>query len=144
MSVSSDWKFSPIRTPKMGDGSDYVNLTDEVTNALWTVVGNRDGVFGTGEVVTITGISFYHNDVSGKRHDIMSVLDGDASSFIKAGKLFNVADVNKDFVIDEEEKADAGWLLGKSVADYLEVTRLALLRYYHWDAKEGTWVGPSK
>ena len=144
MSVSSDWKFSPIRTPKMGDGSDYVNLTDEVTNALWTVVGNRDGVFGTGEVVTITGISFYHSDVSGKRHDIMSVLDGDASSFIKAGKLFNVADVNKDFVIDEEEKADAGWLLGKSVADYLEVTRLALLRYYHWDAKEGTWVGPSK
>lgn len=144
MSVSSDWKFSPIRTAKMGDGSDYVNLTDEVTNALWTVVGNRDGVFGMGEVVTITGISFYHSDVSGKRHDIMSVLDGDASSFIKAGKLFNVADVNKDFIIDDDEKADAGWLLGESIADYLEVTRLALLRYYHWDAKEGTWIGPSK
>ena len=63
----------------------------------------------------------------------------DEDKFFVAGLLFNQADTNKDFMVSEAEKTAAASLLGTSSADYLEVTRLSLLEFYHWSSEDGTW-----
>ncbi len=119
-------------TGTMPDGYDYIELTSKVKAAL-RAVGNRDEVFDPGESVTVKGVSVYH----WKRWSPEKFIDAD--SFFVAGRLFSPADANRDFVVSEEEKTAAASLLGSNSADYLEVSRLALLPYYHWSSSEGTW-----
>lgn len=116
----------------MPDGYDYLDLTAMVKNAL-KGVGNHDAVFDPGEEVRITGVSVYH----WKRWTPSTFIDDTA--FFVAGRLFNEADTNRDFRISEAEKNAAASMLGASSADYLEVSRLSLLEYYHWKSADGTW-----
>jgi hypothetical protein len=116
----------------MPDGYDYVELTSQVKAALRTV-GNRDEVFDPGETLTLTGISVYH----WKRWNPALFIDAD--KFFVAGKLFNEADTDRNFAVSESEKTAAASLLGVNSAAYLEVSRLSLLEYYHWNSAEGTW-----
>ena len=116
----------------MPDGYEYLDLTANVKAAL-RGVGNRDEVFNPGETVVVQGVSVYH----WKRWDPSSFII--ANSFFVSGRLFNQADTNRDFVVSEAEKTAAAPLLGTNSSDYLEVSRLALLRYYHWKTSEGTW-----
>ena len=119
-------------TGTMPDGYDYIDMTAKVKTAL-KAVGNRDEVFDPGESVTLTGVSVYH----WKRWTPSRFLD--ENSFFVAGKLFNEADTNRDFAVSEAEKTAAASLLGTSSSAYLEVTRLSLLEFYHWNSAEGTW-----
>ncbi|MGN0854782.1 MAG: MBG domain-containing protein [Kiritimatiellia bacterium] len=119
-------------TGTMPDGFNYVNLTARVKAALRTV-GNRDEIFDPGETVTVNGVSVYH----WKRWQPSLFID--AGTFFVAGLLFNPADTNGDFVVSEAEKVAAEAMLGASSSDYLEVTRLALLPYYHWNTEAETW-----
>ena len=119
-------------TGTMPGGFDYVDLTARVKAAL-RGVGNGDEVFDPGEAVTVTGVSVYH----WKRWSPDRFLDADA--FFVAGRLFCPADTDRNFSVSEAEKAAAAALLGTSSADYLEVSRLALLAFYRWDAATGTW-----
>ena len=119
-------------TGTMPDGYDYVELTSKVKSALKSV-GNVDEVFDPGESVTVKGVSVYH----WKRWN--PVLFIEADKFFVAGKLFNEADSDRNFVVSEAEKTAAASLLGVSRAAYLEVSRLSLREYYHWNSAEGTW-----
>ena len=119
-------------TGTMPDGYDYVDLTAQVKAALKSV-GNGDAVFDPGEAVTVKGISVYH----WKRWSPEKFID--VNTFFVAGRLFNPADTDRNFIVSEAEKAAAAALLGTSSADYLEVSRLALLPYYHWKSADGTW-----
>ena len=119
-------------TGTMPDGYDYVDLTAQVKAALKSV-GNGDAVFDPGEAVTVKGISVYH----WKRWSPEKFID--VNTFFMAGRLFNPADTDRNFIVSEAEKAAAAALLGTSSADYLEVSRLALLPYYHWKSADGTW-----
>ena len=119
-------------TGTMPDGYDYVDLTVQVKAALKSV-GNGDAVFDPGEAVTVKGISVYH----WKRWSPEKFID--VNTFFVAGRLFNPADTDRNFIVSEAEKAAAAALLGTSSADYLEVSRLALLPYYHWKSADGTW-----
>jgi len=116
----------------MPDGYDYVELTAKVKAALRRT-GNRDEVFDPGEAVKITGVCVYH----WKRWNPAAFIN--ANEFFVSGLLFNEADTNKDFAVSESEKSAAASLLGTNSAAYLEVSRLALLPYYHWNSAEGTW-----
>ena len=120
-------------TGTMPDGYDYVNLTERV-RALIKKTGNKNAVLDPGEEVTVKGVvSVYH----WKRWDPSKFIDADR--FFVAGKLFNRADENQDFKVSEEEKIAAASILGESSAEYLEVTRLALLPWYHWSTEAQTW-----
>ena len=119
-------------TGTMPDGYDYIDMTAKVKTAL-KAVGNHDQVFDPGETITLTGVSVYH----WKRWAPSRFID--QNSFFVAGRLFNEADTNRDFVISEAEKTAAASLLGTSSSAYLEVTRLSLLEFYHWKSAEGTW-----
>ena len=119
-------------TGTMPDGYDYVDLTAQVKAALKSV-GNGDAVFDPGEAVTVKGVSVYH----WKRWSPEKFID--VNTFFVAGRLFNPADTDRNFIVSEAEKAAAAALLGTSSADYLEVSRLALLPYYHWKSADGTW-----
>jgi len=119
-------------TGTMPDGYDYVELTAKVKAALRRT-GNRDEVFDPGEAVKITGVCVYH----WKRWNPAAFIN--ANEFFVSGLLFNEADTNKDFAVSESEKSAAASLLGTNSAAYLEVSRLALLPYYHWNSAEGTW-----
>ena len=123
-------------TGTIPDGYDYLDLTAKVKAALRSV-GNRDEVFDPGESITLTGVSVYH----WKRWAPSRFID--QNSFFVAGRLFNEADTNRDFVISEAEKTAAASLLGTSSNAYLEVSRLALLDFYHWKSSDGTWQGDS-
>ena len=119
-------------TGTMPDGYDYVDLTAQVKAALKSV-GNGDTVFDPGEAVTVKGVSVYH----WKRWSPETFID--VNTFFVAGRLFNPADTDRNFIVSEAEKVAAAALLGTSSADYLEVSRLALLPYYHWKSADGTW-----
>ncbi|MDO5312320.1 MAG: MBG domain-containing protein, partial [bacterium] len=119
-------------TGTMPDGYDYMDLTAQVKAALKSV-GNGDAVFDPGEAVTVKGVSVYH----WKRWSPEKFID--VNTFFVAGRLFNPADTDRNFIVSEAEKAAAAALLGTSSADYLEVSRLALLPYYHWKSADGTW-----
>ena len=119
-------------TGTMPDGFDYLDLTAKVKAAL-KAAGNRDEVFDPGEEVKVKGVSVYH----WKRAKPETFID--RNSFFVAGLLFNQADTDKDFAVSEAEKDAASSLLGTNSADYLEVSRLALLPFYHWNSAEGTW-----
>ncbi len=128
--AKSYYLASPTGT--MPTGHDYVDISSAVKSALKSI-GNRDEVFDAGEVVKVKGVSVYH----WKRWSPELFIDADA--FVVAGRLFCEADTNRDFVVSEAEKIAASSLLGESSMEYLEVSRLALLEFYHWDPQTGTW-----
>ena len=66
------------------------------------------------------------------------------SEFFIAGQLFNEADTDHDFKVSDSEKAAAEAIFDENDADYIEITRLNLLQYYHWNTADWTWIGPSK
>lgn len=132
-------KFEMISADPMKNGYEYIDLTDTVTNEL-VATGNRDTVFNNGEQITITGFSFYYSTPTGARHLMKDVIGkANPTNFFVAGRLFNPADTDKDFVVSPGEKAEAKGLLGESISDYLEMTRLNLLPYYHWSTADQTW-----
>jgi len=131
--------FDPTGT--MPDGYEYVDLTDAVKAQLRSV-GNKDEVFDPGESIKLKAVSVYH----WKRWTPSKFIDYER--FFVCGSLFNEADTDRDFVVTESEKLAAAPLLGEDSSAYLEVSRLSLLEYYHWqwnaDREEWTWMGPSK
>lgn len=123
-------------------GTDYVyeyqDLTDLVKTNLFVKYNHT--VFGTNESVTVTGINVYH----WKRYN-PSKGYFDTNAFFVVGRLYNPSDNDPtDFRVSDSEKIAAEPLLRTSVSDYLEMTRLNLLQYYHWNTNAGTWKGPSK
>lgn len=134
--VSKDGTIPP-------EENDYKDLTEKVTNALMAAYGRVE--FFPKDEVTLTGvgISVYSWDLSHPDDWFAGADEFFAKNFF-IGKLYNPADTDKNFKVSEAEKAAAAPLLGESVSDYLEMTRLELLQYYHWNREKGTWTGPSK
>ena len=168
-SDSNYWvELKPVDSPKcslwsktgtMPDGYDYQDLTATVKAAL-KKIGNKDEAFDPGEKLTFDptskadtypyvrvsekspqdlGVRVYH--VNRKNPLVPPITP---NMFFIAGQLFNAADTTHDFKVSDAEKSAAAAILGTSSADYLEVTRLNLLQYYHWNTAAGTWIGPSK
>ena len=168
-SDSDYWvELRPVDSPKcslwskmgtMPDGYDYQDLTATVKAALRRT-GNRDEAFDPGERLTFDptsatdsypyvrvsenspqdlGVRVYHVN---RKNPLAPPIT--PNMFFIAGQLFNVADTTHDFKVSDAEKAAAAAILGENSDDYLEVTRLNLLQYYHWNTAAGTWVGPSK
>lgn len=134
------------KTNTMPDGYDYQELTASVKAALRKIHRNADEAFHPNDVVKIgisdagfvpdaeVSISVFHYLRWAPEHFIV-----DGSKFFIAGQLFNVADTDRNFKVSAEEKTNAAALLGENSADYLEVTRLQLLPYYHWSTADQTW-----
>ena len=166
---SNYWvELKPVDSPKcslwsksgaMPDGYDYQDLTATVKAAL-KKIGNKDEAFDPGEKLTFDptskadaypyvrvsensahdlGVRVYHVN---RKNPLAPPITPKA--FFIAGQLFNEADTSRDFKVSESEKSAAASILGENSADYLEVTRLNLLQYYHWNTAAGTWIGPSK
>ena len=168
-SDSNYWvELKPVDSPKcslwsktgtMPDGYDYQDLTSTVKAAL-KKIGNKDEAFDPGEKLTFDptskadaypyvrvsekspqdlGVRVYHVN---RKNPLAPPIT--PNMFFIAGQLFNEADTTRDFKVSDAEKTAAAAILGTSSADYLEVTRLNLLQYYHWNTAAGTWIGPSK
>ena len=168
-SDSNYWvELKPVDSPKcslwsktgtMPDGYDYQDLTATVKAAL-KKIGNKDEAFDPGEKLTFDptskadaypyvrvsekspqdlGVRVYHVN---RKNPLAPPIT--PNMFFIAGQLFNEADTTRDFKVSDAEKTAAAAILGTSSADYLEVTRLNLLQYYHWNTAAGTWIGPSK
>jgi hypothetical protein len=130
--IANSYYIASNTAGTMPDGYCYQDITTMVINAL-KLVGNLDTVFDAGEQVDITGgIGMYH-----WQREKPSVFINTPNSFVVAGELFNAADTNHDFIISDEEKVAAGTMLGDNSEAYMNVTRINLLPYYHWNPATG-------
>ena len=130
--ITNSYYIASNTAGTMPDGYCYQDITTMVINAL-KLVGNLDTVFDAGEQVDITGgIGMYH-----WQREKPSVFINTPNSFVVAGELFNAADTNHDFIISDEEKIAAGTMLGDNSEAYMDVTRINLLPYYHWNPATG-------
>jgi hypothetical protein len=132
--VATEWWLWNT-TGELPDGKTYLDLTSAVRASL-RATGNGDEIWDPGERITVAGITVYHR----RRVNPSNYVD--PSDAFVAGRLFQSADKNRNFVVDAQELGQAvlTWEDGQiEDRSLLDATRLERGAAYRWDRVLGTW-----